>query len=150
MTFRDAEKARYETIKAELFSSVACSPGSYNGIPRPFCLADGHSAENLHESLREDAIVYFRDRRIPWHDGWADSEGRGGALPSNHLCCSQSACVNTLWPLVRRPQLLADVFRPFLPRLAKPLPFDADGSLSDGTVPFLAFEWIRTRTTWAR
>jgi len=142
MTFRDTEKARYRTLKANLFSSAACSPGSYRGRLRPFCLADGHSAENLYESLREDAIAYFRDRRIPWHDGWPDREGKGRALPSNHLCCSQTACVNALWPLVQDSQLLAKVFRPFIPELAKPLPFDADGLLSDGTVPFLAFEWI--------
>jgi len=145
MTFRDAEKKRYETLKPNLFSPEASKPGTYRKIPRSFCLADGHSAENLHASFREDAIAYFRERRICWHDGFPDRYGNGRGLPSNHLCCSQSACVNCLWPLTRRPDVLAQVFRPFLPDLAEVLPFEADEPLPDGTRPFLVFEWIGTQ-----
>lgn len=137
-TFRDTEKQRYIALKAQLFSPVASMPGSYKGLLRDFCLADACAAENLHPALREQAIAYFRDRRIHWHDGIADQ-------PSNHLCCSQSACVNTLWPLTGEPELLAHVFRPFLPELAEPLPFNQDQPLPDGSTPFLAFEWIGTR-----
>lgn len=145
LTFRDTEKERYRTLKRCLFSPLACKPGTYTGLPRNFCLADGYSAENLHYLFRDEAIDYFRERRINWHDGRRDQHGNGRGLPSNHLCCSQSACVNSLWPLTRHPDLLAHVFRPFLPDLAEALPFEADGLLPDGTSPFLAFEWIGTQ-----
>ena len=69
MVFRDIEKKRYEKLKPILFSPAAQAHGSYRGIPRSFCLADGHSAENLYERIREDVIQYFQDRRITWHDG---------------------------------------------------------------------------------
>ena len=145
MTFRDTEKKRYETLKLNLFSPEACKPGTYRKIPRSFCLADDHSAENLYASFREEAITYFRERHITWHDGLPDRYGNGRGLPSNHLCCSQSACVNCLWPLTRQPDVLTQVFRPFFPALAEALPFEADEPLSDGTKPFLAFEWIGTQ-----
>lgn len=145
MTFRDAEKTRYSSLKHDLFSPETCQPGTYNNIPRDFCLADGYSNENLHQGFREEAIDYFRDRRIPWHDGHADERGEKGRWPSNHLCCSQCACVNALWPMTAEPELLAHTFRPFFPKLAEPLPFDADEPLPDGSKPFLAFEWIGTR-----
>jgi hypothetical protein len=138
-TFRDSEKQRYRALKPRLFSEAACRPGTYAGRPRDFCLADAHAAENLHESLRDESLRYFRERRIQWHKQSAPG------LPSNHLCSSQVACVNALWPLARDPELLARVFGPLLPELDEPLPFDADRPLPDGTAPFLAFEWIGTR-----
>lgn len=144
--FRDTEKRRYEVIKRDLFSAEACRSGSYNRIPRSFCLADGHSAENLYDLFREEAIAYFRSRNISWHDGLPDRQGKRRALPSNHLCCSQSACVNALWPMARDPVLLAKAFLPFLPEIQEVLPFEADGLLPDGSTPFLAFEWIEQRS----
>jgi hypothetical protein len=47
MNFRDLEKERYNSIKADLWPSAA-QAGTYRGKPRAFCLADGHAAENLH------------------------------------------------------------------------------------------------------
>ena len=144
-TFRDREKARYVEIKAQLFSREACQPGLYRGRSRPFCLGNGYSVENLFPGFRKDAMAYFRRREITWHDGRPDFSGHKRAFPSNHLCCSQCACVNALWPLTERPDLLALVFRPFLPELAEPLPMDADGTLPSGAVPYIAFEWIGTQ-----
>ena len=135
-TFRDREKSRYQHIKTGLFSPSACQAGSYKGQPHPFCLANEHAAENLYVSYRAEALEYFRQRGIHWHDGVA------GDLPSNHLCCSQSACVNTLWPMVRDRQLLTRAFRPFLPELAEALPFGQDDPLPDGASPYLVFEWV--------
>jgi hypothetical protein len=135
-SFKDAEKERYAKIKGQLFPAAACAPGTYLKIPRPFCLADGYAAENLHISLRDEAITYFRERHIPWHAGVGDG------LPSNHLCCSQSACVNTLWHFRHDGAFLASVFNLFLPELAETLPFDADKDPEKTTDPFLAFEWV--------
>lgn len=144
MTFRDSEKERYEALKEGLFSLEAQEPGTYKKKPYSFCLADGHSPENLYSSFRDEAIAYFRQRSINWHDGLPDGQGNGRGLPSNHLCCSQSACVNCLWPITRRPDVLASVFGPFLPDLAEVLPFAADEPFPDGSRPFMAFEWIGT------
>jgi hypothetical protein len=149
-TFLTAEKQRQEKLKPTLFSTDACTPGTYGnpvsktGTPKPtypFCLYQSHAAENLHESLRADAISYFAARGIPWHGGH-------GGNPSNHLCSSQVACVNTLWPLRHDPELLTAVFRPFFPDLVQVLPLLQDdpkpGTAPDGKVGYLAFEWTGT------
>lgn len=121
MTFRDQEKQRYETIKTNLWPGDSGAPGTYRGKPRPFCLADGHSAENLYEDFRNEAVIYFRERHIDWHDGWPDDKGHKRKLPSNHLCSSQVACVNTLFPPAQDGRLLTRVFRPFFPEFSEPV-----------------------------
>jgi hypothetical protein len=143
-TFRDREKSRYRRLKHKLFTLRARIPGIYRGKRRSFCIANRLSYENLHPAARVDALDYFRERGITWHDGQLDWEGRKGAHPSNHLCCSQCACVNSLWPMSRDPELLARVFGPFLPELDEPLPMTEDGALPGGGTPFVAFEWIGT------
>ena len=137
ITFRDSEKERYKKLKPILFGSAAQADGTYRGKPRSFCLADGYSAENLHEGIRKDAIYYFRDRKITWHDGLDDRR-----LPSNHLCCSQSCCINFLYPMTINKELVSAVFGQIYPDLAEPLWIDKDESLPDGTFPYIAFEWI--------
>ncbi len=138
MAFRDREKARLEPLKARLFSKTACSDGMYKGARRSFCLHEDHSAENLGASIREAALQYFADRGIGWHDGKALS-------PSNHLCCSQSCCVNFWFPFVRAPRELEAVLRGLEFDVAEVLPVGADLPLPDGTLPFVAFEWIGQR-----
>lgn len=137
LTFRDKEKKRYKELKPKLFSNEAQRNGTYRGTPRDFCLADGHSAENLHEIIREDAIRYFRDRKITWHDGFDNRR-----LPSNHLCCSQSCCVNFLYPMVTNKQLVSAVFGKIYSDLAEPVGFIKDQPLPNGLYPYMAFEWI--------
>ena len=137
MTFRDREKERYEKLKPILFSPAAQANGSYRGKPRPFCLADGCSAENLYVRIREDAIQYFLDREITWHDGLGNRR-----LPSNHLCCSQSCCINFLYPMTANRQLVSAVFEQIYPDLTQPLWIDKDQALPNGVFPYIAFEWI--------
>jgi len=139
MTYRDVEKKRYKKLKLNLtlFSPAAQADGNYRGIPRSFCLADGHSAENLYEGIREDAIRYFQDRRITWHDGLDNRR-----LPSNHLCCSQSCCINFLYPITTNEQLVSAVFGKIYPDMAVPLRFDKDPPLPNRAFPYIAFEWI--------
>ncbi len=136
LTFRDKEKARYEQIKEKLFSPEAQKNGSYKEISRSFCLADEYSYENLYQSIRDSAIAYFLIRGIPWHDGL-----KGRHLPSNHLCCSQSCCINFLFPLVKRPDLIKAIFSHYYPTMSVPLPMTEDKPLTDGTFPLIAFEW---------
>lgn len=143
MSFRNDEKQRYRSILSRLFTpNGAQMLGTYMGKQRDFCLPDSCSRENLHQSVCTLAIDYFHNRRIAWHDGLDDAAGNKKALPSNHVCCSQSACVNSLAPMMLDPDLLAQVFRLFLPELREVLPFDDDNPLPSNQKPYLAFEWI--------
>ena len=87
--------------------------------------------------IREAALQYFADREIGWHDAEGDR-------PSNHLCCSQSCCVNFWFSFVRSPQELGVVLRELGLDVAEVLPVEADCALADGSRPFVAFEWIGT------
>ena len=137
MTFRDREKKRLEPLKARLFTERACRPGVYRGggDRQSFCLHEDFAEENLHAGIRDAALAYFAERKIRWHDGRGD-------LPSNHLCCSQSCCVNFWFPFVQAPQQLAVVLRGLGYDVAEMLPFEADCPLADASHPYVAFEWI--------
>ncbi len=140
MSFRNLEKERYETLKPILFSSQAQASGTYKKKSYPFCLADGHSQENLHESFRDNAIDYFKARNIPWHDGTKDG------LPSGHLCCSQTMCVNTLFPMTFVKELILNVFQIYFPEMKEALPFFTDEPLPNGDYPYICFEWPGKKT----
>jgi len=140
MTFRDSEKERYRKLKPKLFSPEAQPAGNYRGRSRFFCLADEHSSENLYVGIRKPAIQYFKARNITWHDGLEKRR-----VPSNHLCCSQSCCINFLYPMTTKPRMLAGVFQHFYPELAEPLIIDEDLPLPNGSFPYVAFEWIGVR-----
>lgn len=140
MTFRDSEKERYNVIKPELFSAEAQKPGIYRGQERDFCLANEHAGENLYHGIRQSALQYFLDRRIPWHDGLDKRR-----VPSNHLCCSQSCCINFLFPFSANPKLLKDVFSRFYLDLMEPLRINSDLPFENGSSPFMAYEWIGTK-----
>ena len=137
MTFRDREKKRYEATRHTLFGPEASGHGTYRGISRPFCLPDDHSSHNLYDGIREEAITYFSQRSITWHDGRS-----GRSLPSNHLCCSQSCCVNFLFPLATRPDLLQKVLTHIYPDVKEVLPFEGDRISEEDRPLYLAFEWI--------
>ncbi len=55
-TFRNLEKEKYLELKSELFSKEAQPKGTYRHHQYDFCLADGHSDENLHSSFRLDML----------------------------------------------------------------------------------------------
>lgn len=142
MSFRDSEKRRYEKLKPVLFSADAQSPGTYKKNTYPFCLADGYSHENLHESFRNEAIEYFKTRNIPWHDAPEGQE----TLPSPHLCCSQTMCVNTLFPMTTDKELVRNTFQVYFPEMKETLPFTADDPLSNGEYPYMSFEYVGEKT----
>ena len=138
MTFIDREKQRLIPLKPQLFSAEACEPGYYGKVSRGFCLRDDRAEENLHTTIRDEPIVYFKERKIRWHDS---KKGR----PSNHLCCSQCCCVNFRFPFVSAPDKLAAVLRNLGYDVAQMLPFELDEKLKDGSSPYVAFEWIGER-----
>lgn len=152
MSFRDREKARLAPLKPQLFSSESiATQGVYKDAPRDFCLVSAHSAENVWRGCREEALAYFANRVIRWHDGLGELEAR----PSNHLCCSQTACVNALMPFRQAPDALAAALRSLDFPVKRVLPFEADRPGEDGTPAqpgqlgvaggYVAFEWIGTR-----
>lgn len=142
MSFRNLEKERYQTLKPALFSPEAQPAGTYKKNPYPFCLADGYSPENLHRSFRNEAIEYFKKRNIPWHEGFDSADGSKNSLPSGHLCCSQSMCVNALFPMTTDKELLQKTFQMFFPEMKEPLPFHTDNPLPNGNYSYMCFEFI--------
>lgn len=138
MTFRDTEKHRLSPLKSQLFSAGAQQLGNYNGTPRVFCLSDNYACENLHASIQSNALQYFANRQIHWHDG-------GECTPSNHLCCSQTFCVNTWYPYIDQPHLLKMVLTALGYQVEEMLPFELDDPLPNGKKPYVAFEWIGER-----
>ena len=137
MTFRDREKKRYESTRHHFFGPEASAYGTYRGLARSFCLPNDSSHENLYKAIREEAITYFNRRAIPWHDGL---DGR--RLPSNHLCCSQSCCINFLFPLSSRPGLLRRVLMHIYPDIKDVLPLEGDRRAVEDQPLYIAFEWI--------
>ena len=149
MGFRDREKRRLEPLKHDLFTDAACEPASTAAyvahsvgarlvLARSRCCHDFGSIRQDHSSIREDALRYFAQREIRWHDGI-------DGAPSNHLCCSQSCCVNFLLPFVRAPKELAAVLRKIGYDVEEVLAFTEDEPLDDGAPPYMAFEWIGTK-----
>ena len=138
MGFRDREKDRLAPLKPDLFTERACAWGTYQGKARKFCLSDDRAKENLHPSIREEALRYFRERGIKWHRGIGDG-------PTNHLCCSQSCCVNFWMPFIHAPDRLARVLRGLGYDVAEVLPFTLDRVGTRNICPHVAFEWIGER-----
>lgn len=130
--FLATEKTRQAAFKqtSPYFSGAARADGFYKQHAYPFCLPRECASENLYVGIREAALVYFAAKRIPWHGGQ-------NGLPSNHLCSSQVACVNFLFPFVDQPAALANLLRPLYPTLEEMLPTEDGG--------FVAFEWIGKR-----
>jgi hypothetical protein len=143
--YRNREKEKHILRGNLVFGSEAGRMGgTYNKIKRPFCLPDRLSTYNLHKSIRQDAIDYFIDRRIPWHDGQPNVDPETGRRiksgnPSNHVCCSQSQCVNALYPFRRDPDALKRLLSNFGFDVAECLPILADHGEQDA---FVGFEWI--------
>jgi hypothetical protein len=125
----EAEKGPQTKFKQEsqYFSDAARAPGIYRDHPREFCIPSDLSQENLFPLIREDALRYFSDHGIAWHQGAA-----GG--PSNHLCDSQVCCVNFLFPFADNPGELLELLRPVFPSAASMLPVEDS--------MYVTFEWI--------
>lgn len=109
------------------FSTKARFDGLYKNSKRPFCLPVEFSAENLTPNIRDEAILFFKESGIKWHDG------RFGN-PSNHLCDSQVSCVNFLFQFSKKPQALKTLLQPIFPEIDEMLPVE-NGH-------YVSFEWI--------
>ena len=142
------ETLRQSELKPTLFARTACQPGSYRKGDKllDICLPIHCIDENLHPLIRREAMAYYKVRKINWHS-------------REHLLSSQAACVNAMFPFIRRADLLKNVLSNIGYPTQELLPFEwdavdqlrADGwpidssnaaENSQTTPHFVAFEWI--------
>lgn len=126
-SFLEREKVRQAAWWGAMIKHVGMTD---DGRERPFLLRADRAAENLYADIRSPALGYFGSRGIPWH------QGRDGG-PSGHLCSSQVACTNFLYPFARDPEALVALFQRVLPDVVEALPMEPDRPDL-----FLSFEWI--------
>ena len=139
MSFRDKEKARQTALKGGLFSAGAEAHGTYLGRSYSFCIGGQLAGENLHADHRQRAITYFRERGIGWHGG--ERGGYASDLPSRHLCCSQSMCVNVLFPFMYQPVALKRTLIDLGYSVSEVLSFAPDEA-NHKEPGYIVFEWI--------
>jgi len=127
--FLESEKPKQVQFKhtSDTISEQARAEGIFKGKPRPFCLPPEYAEENLYPPIRQAAMDFFARHNIGWH------QGQGGK-PSSHLCSSQVAGVNFLFPFADKPAELAKMLKPVFPRIDHMLPVE------DGL--YVSFEWI--------
>lgn len=127
--FLESEKENQISFKAitDTISEPARVDGFFRGKLRPFCLPQAYAEENLYPPIREEALRFFKDKKINWHQGvdWK---------PSNHLCDSQVCGVNFLFPFTHKPNELAELLKPIFPQIYQMLPVEDD--------LYVSFEWI--------
>jgi len=130
--FLESEKIRYANLKVKspFFSKTARKDGIYHDKHRPFCLPVDCAEENLFFEIRQNALEYFDNYKIKWHD----RREKDNLKLSNHLCDSQICCVNFLFPFAQKPDILADFLRLIFPNLQKMLPMENN--------QYVVFEWI--------
>jgi len=113
------EKSRYTSWKKDTkyLSLNAKKDGLFRGTKRAFCIPKELSEENIYEEVRDEAISFFGEYQINWHQGI-------NKKPSNHLCDSQVCCVNFLFPWSDNPDALAMLFKRYYPDLKRMLPIE--------------------------
>lgn len=100
MSYRNDQKKWAEGLLPEFLRAEG--NGKIKGKSYPFVLK--RPLLNLWEGIREDAIFYFSENKIPWWEGTDDG-------PTGHLVSSQVACVNHLFLLRQRRDLATAVLK---------------------------------------
>lgn len=128
-SYLESEKHKQIRFKAnsDTISEGAKVDGLFKGLPRPFCLPPEFAEENLYPPIRQAAMAFFTDHNIGWHQG-------NGGKPSSHLCSSQVACINFLFPFTDKPKELANLLRSVFPQIDHMLPVEDE--------LYVSFEWI--------
>jgi hypothetical protein len=127
--FLESEKPRQVEFKntSDTISEQARAEGLFKAKSRSFCLPPEHAEENLYPPIRQASLAFFANHNIGWHQG---QDGK----PSNHMCSSQVACINFLFPFTDKPEELANLLRPVFPQIDHMIPVE------DGL--YVSFEWI--------
>lgn len=114
-------------LKTNDLTAAAKNSPNFKGKTQSYLINRDHSSQNLFEGIRDQAIAYFKNHKIPWHDNI-------DRYPSAHLCDSQVCCVNFLMPLTSSEKVLLKLFKRYFPEITTVLPMDEDSCIS--------FEWI--------
>ncbi len=88
MAYKEKQQKKHEKLISDSFFEGDKGNGIYKNKPRPFVLKDG--SKNLYASIRDEALVYFRENNVGW---WM------GKNPTGHTLSSQIACLNHLMPI---------------------------------------------------
>lgn len=137
MGFRDREKLRQRQLDSQIFENDQFGGISANK-PRDFCLQEPR--RNLYESFRVAAIEYFENRKITWHK--KRGEPTSPSIPSNHICCSQSCCVNFNFPFMDDPEGLKKQLTLLEYSVKEVLPIELDKCDRENSGNYVGFEWI--------
>ena len=127
--FLESEKPKQVHFKntSSTISEQARVEGVFKAKPRLFCLPPEYAEQNLYPPIRQASMAFFANHHIGWHQG---QDGK----PSNHMCSSQVACINFLFPFADKPGELVNLLKPVFPQIDHMIP------LADGL--YVSFEWI--------
>ncbi len=132
--FRTREAARIYGLRTELFSPAACQ-----SLCRDHHHLDaGFEEENIYNGFRQDALEFFKARKIKWH---------GSGSCDTSIVSSQTACLNCFFPFTDDPVALKSWLSNLYPDLAEVLPVSSElePPLTSGRQPYVTFEWIGER-----
>jgi len=104
----DNEKSKIVKKRDELFNDPGY--GEYDGKKYPFVLAKPEL--NLWDVIRDNAIKHFKDNHIQWHKG-------NDELPNGHLLSSQVACINHLFYLRDKKDLVSLILKSIDPSIVE-------------------------------
>lgn len=143
--FLKSEKTRQSKLKKDFLSLSACINGScidrYGKIVHPhFCINDNLTEENIFKYFRDEAISYFSTRGIKWHR--SSKIDLPENKPDNHLCCSQSFCINSLFYFINKPEDLNNLLNQLGYKSKEILSFDVDKPHEDNNYKYVCFEWF--------
>lgn len=127
--FLESEKPKQVHFKdtSSTISEQARAEGVFKAKPRPFCLPPEYAEQNLYPPIKQATMAFFAKHNIGWHQG---QDGK----PSNHMCSSQVACINFLFPLADKPGEPVNLLKPVFPQIDHMIPVE------DGL--YVSFEWI--------
>jgi hypothetical protein len=112
--YYDEQKEKAKRIRDELFQDPGGGffhikdreTGEIKKFELPFVLLNPEL--NLWEGIRNDAIAYFEENEIEWHK---DANGDPQKGPEGHLLSSNIACINHLFYLRQKKDLVTSVLK---------------------------------------
>lgn len=123
MSYLEEQRRKAIGLRDKIFKDPG--GGIYKNIGREFVLTENHL--NLLAGIREDAIHYFTENKIPFWDK--------GASPTGHLLSSQIACLNHLFFMRQREDIATEILRAVDSNVKSALRLN-NGNDKDGFVDF--------------
>lgn len=124
MSYLEVQRKKAIELRNELFKDSG--GGLYENEPRKFVLKD--QTLNIWEGVREDATAYFQQNSISF---WESIN-----KPSGHLLSSQISCINHLFFMRQRQDLVSAVLRGVDSEVKKAVKIEKD----ENDIGFVVFE----------